>query len=355
MNRGCLITVAIFGGAIFVLIVLAIGVPMVMFDVVRSAPKVPTSTFLTDHTVAAFRIDPNQKELISILNATGARFDWFFPHEAGAVVDLDASRKTRTLTLAGSPKHLGPLFLLLFNDDEMFHPEELEIPGIDHWMTRKLTREKGALILRGTGSVTPEAEALVAASWPERGPRKAAVLEGNHSIELAIENRGGEAVLALQPLVEEEQPAEADKPQPSSDASVPDRPAGDMKVEAESAGAESNSAAVSAEKDEADEPAESSPDAAGLLHVVNAIRLSGDFTGDDAFTFTTVLECKDSAGVESVKTVLDGIREEIQTAAKEEELTAECRVAVSGTNVTHTCVLTGIRPRITKWIRENQR
>ncbi len=359
MNRGCLIALVAFGVCVLVLIVLVVVVPLYMFDIMRSAPRVPVATFLTDDSVAAITVDPNHKELIDLLNRGGSRMSWFLPYEVGAVVDLDPTRKTRTVTLAGSPKHLGPAFTMMFGDKNAFPASKMETGGIDTWLTPALTREKGALILRGTGAVEAETEALAAARWPVAAPRTPVKLEGGHAIEGVIHNESGEGFLALEPFfrVDADEVAAGDhsagvSAEAPKSETVVEPPAVESKPAAEAEPADKTldlpaEAGADGEKDEVS--------AAGLLEYAVEVRVMGDFTEAGDFKLAITARAKDSENAALAKTLLDGLRDVAQTDMKKDEITVTGATTISGEVVTSEIVFSGYKERFAKWLQETQK
>ena len=358
MNRGCLIALVAFGVCVLVLIVLVVVVPLYMFDIIRSAPRVPVATFLTDNSVAAITVDPNHKELIDLLNRGGNRMSWFLPYEAGAVVDLDPARKTRTVTFAGSPKHLGPAFMMMFGDKNAFPVSDMETKGIDTWLTPALTREKGAIIFRGAGAVEAETEALAVAHWPVAAPRKPVKLEGGHAIEGVIHNESGEGFLALEPFFR----IDAEKVAAGGNTAGASAEAPESETVVESPAAESKPAAESEPANKAlDTPTDSGTEgkkeevsAAGLLEYAAEVRVLGDFTEAGDFKLAITARAKDAENAALAKTLLDGLRDVAQTDMKEDEITVTGATTISGEVVTSEIIFSGYKERFAKWLQEMQ-
>lgn len=361
MNRGCLIALIAFAACMLLLLVLVVVVPLYVFDILDSAPRVPVATFLTGDTVAALTIDPNRQELYNLINQGGNRLSWFLPHEAGVVVDLDSARKKRTVTLAGSPKHLGPAFMLMFSDKNAFGLADLEASGgargIDRWVTPALTREKGAIILRGEGAVEPETETLAATHWPEAAPRTPIQLEGGHVIEAVIRNDGGEGILALEPFLRvdtdklQEDATAANDTEANGPAQADVTPAAE--APAEEVAAQDTKAA---EAPAAPESVVSGDDSAlGLLLYATEIKVLGDFAEGGDFKIAIAARTKDAAGAEAASEVIDGLREIARTELEKEDITVTGETATAGGVVTGEIVYSGYKARFAKWLNEMQR
>ena len=348
MNRGCLIALVAFGICVLILIVTVVVVPLYMFDVIRSAPRVPVATFLTENSVAAIVVDPNHKPFLDLINQGGGNFGWFLPHEVGAIVDLDATRKTRTVTIAGSPKHLGPAIKMMFSDPNAFPASKMETAGIDTWLTPTLTSERGALILRGEGAVAPETETIAATHWPEAAPRTPIELEGGHALESVIQNEGGVGILALEPFFR------VDVKEGDSSESSADAEAEDPNVEPS---AESNPAAESEEL-----PAESAAEmekqeqesVLGLLLYASNIRLIGDFTDAGDFKLTLTARAKDAENAALAVELVDGLREVIRTEMEKDEISVTGATTVAGDVVTAEVIYSGYKERFATWLKQMQ-
>ena len=368
MSRGCVVALVVFGVSVLLLIVLLVVVPLYVFDVLDSAPRVPVSTFLTNDTVAAIAVDPNHEAFIAMLDQRGSRVSWFLPHEAGVVVDLDSARKKRTVTFAGSPKHLGPAFMMMFNEASKVAIEAAEqekgTPGIDTWLTRSLTREKGAIILRGEGAVDAESEAMAGKHWPEVAPRTPVKLEGGHAVEVVMQNHSGEAILALEPFyrIEPEpvEPAEASsepnavEPAPEADATTENlaEPVADAQAEAAS-----SSEPEAANTDQSTENAEAAEEqsAGPLLELASELKAIGDFTETGDFKIAVTVRAKDQASAEESKKILDVVREASAADAKEDEISVTGETIIAGDVVTGEFVYSGFKERMGKWLDEMQR
>jgi len=357
----------VFGVSVVSLVVLLVIVPLYVFDVLDSAPRVPVASFLTNDTVAAISVDPNQAQFIAMLDQRGSRVSWLLPHEAGLVVDLDSARKKRTVTFAGSPKHLGPAIMMMFNEASkaaiQAAEQEKGTSGIDTWLTRSLTREKGAIILRGEGAVDAESEALAGRHWPEVAPRTPVKLEGGHAIEVVIQNHSGEAILALEPFYRME-------PKPAESPSDPDAetvaPAAESEATAESAAAtvaEPQAEAASpsqTEAAEADPSAGSAEDtdeqsAGPLFELASELKVIGDFTEVGDFKIVVTARAKDRASADESITILDVVREASATEAKENEITVTGETTIAGDVVTGEFIFSGFKDRMGKWLDEMQR
>lgn len=370
MSRGCVIALVVCGVSVLLLIVLLVIVPLYVFDVLDSAPRVPVSTFVTNDTVAAIVVDPNHAQFISMLDQRGSRVSWFLPHEAGVVVDLDPARKKRTVTFAGSPKHLGPAFMMMFNEASKAAIQAAEqengAPGIDTWLTRSLTREKGAIILRGEGAVDAKSEALAGKHWPEIAPRTPVKLEGGHAIEAVMQNHSGEAILALEPFYRMEpkpaEPAEA----PSEPNAETDAPAAEAEATAGSdvtptPEAPSETASPSnidgVETDPSADSAEATDDqsAGPLLELASELKVIGDFTESGDFKIVVTVHAKDQASAEESKKILDVVREASAKDSKANDISVGGETKIAGDVVTGEFVFSGFKERMGKWLDEMQR
>ena len=365
MSRGCVIALVVFGVSVVSLVVLLVIVPLYVFDVLDSAPRIPVSSFLTDDTVAAIAVDPNHEAFIAMLDQRGSRFSWFLPHEAGVVVDLDPARNKRTVTFAGSPKHLGPAFMMMFNEASKAAIQAAEqeegTPGIDTWMTRSLTREKGAIVLRGEGAVDEESEALAGKHWPEVAPRTPVKLEGGHAIEVVMQNHSGEAILALEPFYRmEPEPAESTEAPSGADAETVE-PAADAEATDDSADApEVEAPAKVTSLPETDEntgnaKAAEEQSAGPLLELASELKVIGDFTEAGDFKLVVTAHAKDQASAEESKKILDVVRDASATDAKENEITVTGGTTIAGDVVTGEFIYSGFKDRVGKWLDEMQR
>lgn len=366
MNRGCLIALIAFAACMLLLLVLVVVVPLYVFDILDSAPRVSVATFVTGDTVAALTIDPNHQKLYDLIDQGGNRLSWFLPHEAGVVVDLDSARKKRTVTLAGSPKHLGPAFMLMFSDKNALGLADLEsnggAKGIDTWTTPALTREKGAIILRGEGAVEPETETLAATYWPEAAPRTPIQLEGGHVIEAVIRNDGGEGILALEPFFRVDMAKLQEDATAANDTAADDTAANGPTHEVETSSAEAPDEEDAAQDTGATEeqPAPESvtsgdESALGLLLCATEIKILGDFTEGGDFKIAIAARTKDEAGAEAASEVIDGLREVARTELKKEDITVTGETAAAGGVVTGEIVYSGYKARFAKWLNELQR
>lgn len=367
MSRGCVIALVAFGVSVLLLVVLLVVVPLYVFDVLDSAPRVPVSTFLTNDTVAAIAVDPNHAQLVAMLDQRGSRVSWFLPHEAGVVVDLDPARKKRTVTVAGSPKHLGPAFMMMFNEVSEVAIQDSEsrgdTPGIDRWLTRSLTREKGAIILRGEGAVDTESESLAATHWPEVALRTPAKLEGGHAVEVVLQNHGGEAILALEPFYRLE-PEPTETAENSIEPNAETSPEAEAPVETDSApqaeapadmNATEDSASAEAEQNEGDGESEAPPSAGPLLEWASELKVIGDFTEASDFKLVVTARMKDEVSAAKAKELLDGIRESSVEDMKEDNISMSGETVVARDVVTAEFIFSGFKEQMGKWLDDMER
>ncbi|NUM54248.1 MAG: hypothetical protein HUU46_11440 [Candidatus Hydrogenedentes bacterium] len=353
MNRGCLIALVVFAVCMVLLVVLVVVVPLYVFDIIDSAPRVPVATFLTEDSVAAMVIDPNHQELINLIDQQGQRWSWFLPHELGAVVDLDAARKKRTVTFAGSPKHLGPAFMLMFGNKDALPLQELEreggMRGIDTLLTPAFTREKGAIILRGEGAVEPETESIAAEHWPEAAPRVPPKLTGGHVLEVVIRNDGGEAILALEPFIRVEPGTAAESSTAAANADA--QPAAEAAPEAASEGETTQG---EGEAESTEQAGNNDASALGLLLYASEITAHGDFTEGGDFKITIVARVKDEASIEAATAIVDGLRDIAKSESEKDEITVTGATTAADGVVTGEIVYSGYEEQFTKWLDQKQ-
>ncbi|MCC6796632.1 MAG: hypothetical protein IT366_16035 [Candidatus Hydrogenedentes bacterium] len=370
MSRGCVIALVVFGVSVLLLVVLLLVVPLYVFDIIDSAPRVPVASFVTNDTVAAIALDPNHEQFIAMMDQRGSPMSYFLPHEAGVVVDLDPMRKKRTVTIAGSPKHLGPAFMMMFNEVSKAAIEvsekEGDTPGIDTWLTKSLTREKGAIILRGEGAVDAESEALAGKHWPEVAPRTGVKLEGGHAIEIVMQNHSGEAILALEPFYRiERQSAEPleHRGEPSTETAAPLAEAQVAEASVTASGAEAMAEAQlpldtevakteqSTEGGEATEEQSAGP----LLELASELSVIGDFTETGDFKILVTARAKDAASAEKSKKILDDIREASVRDVEDDEISVTGDTKIAGEVVTGEFIFSGFKERMGKWLDDMER
>lgn len=352
MNRGCLVALIAFAVCVIFLFIVVPLCALYMFDVIRSAPRVPVAAFVTDKTVAAVVVDPNQPSFLDMINQGGGNWGWFLPYEAGIVADLDPAGKTRTVTLAGSPKHLGPLIMMMFGDKNAFPVHQLETPGIDTWLTPALTREKGALILRGTGAVETETEKLAVAHWPEAAPRVPVKLEGGHAVEAIIQNHSGEGIRALHPFFRGEDDTtktvekmeEAGQPQAESDAGQTG------KVEEE----KSDETASTEIKPDTGETVKSDSIAPLLLYSTE-VRIIGDFAENDTFKLVFTAQVKDVDAAATAKLLFDSLPAVLQKELDEkQEIAIAGETSISDKTVRSELTFSGFKQKFAGWLHRMQ-
>jgi hypothetical protein len=335
MSRGCIWTLVGIGVTFFLVIVTVIVVPLFVFDIVTSAPRVPVSTFITTDTAFAITIDPNQSGLPAMF-AEGARQDadgikFLMPHELGVVFDVDNSFSTRTATFILSPRHLGPALKMFLGNPRFFSTADgMNVDGIDTWDTESMVNEHGALILRGRGIVADDSRTYVQGNWTEFGNHVPVTLEGGHFAELVVANHDGRAVLILG---NEALPAGSLEPTP-----------------AEALPSEAAEAPVEMENPV---PAATDTDPIAIVRDIVSLRLTVDFAEPDLYTVGIQGRSPNPEAAARARKTLTALRESLAETYKQDGVMLEGEIVNQGERVSGDLRVTGVRPLVVRSIRAN--
>jgi hypothetical protein len=252
------------------------------------------------------------------------------PYEMGMVFDLDHTRTQRTVTLIGSPRHFGPLFMFMFANAEAFPADEIiKMPGIDDWEPDTFTRDGDAILLVGTGAVSESARQLAAERWPEPA-MPAVLLENGHCIEFVVSNRSGEAYLALEPFLTEL--AKNEQTQPSGAPPIPD---------------ESNPKAAP----EPESGVSSDTIFREFLLNMEKARLIADFVNPDTLRFRLEAESGSVEFPESAKPLIESAIQSAYGRDLPEYLQLNGKVTVDGSRILADYDLTGFHDHLVSRIR----
>jgi len=190
---GCLVVpiLLVFGIAA---LILYLGVA---FDVFAPAPRVSTAQFATADTVLLAHADFEAPRLARLLEDVAGGYAssaaYVLPYECSLVLDVThGDPPSRRMTLAVSPRHLGPLTRSRTRE----FLSNLRVPGIDSWTTTGLEIERGAMVLRGAGlcEVPPSPP-------PDTTDLTEMELQGGHLLEVALRNPGGALPAVLAPFL----------------------------------------------------------------------------------------------------------------------------------------------------------
>lgn len=346
MRRGCIITLVVTGILVILLFVVCIVVPLFMFDVVTSGPHIPTASFAGPDTVAILTILPAKSGIAGMVAESMEQprnaLDFYVPWECGAVLDLDPAGTTRTLTMTASPRHLGPLAMLFFGNPDVFPSTTIEVAGIESWRSRAVVNERGAMVLRGDGTLSPEIKAWADERWPEAVQATAPELKGGHFAELVVDNHGGRGFLALEGLL-------GIAPETLPPAPVAEADAG------ESTNGES---ALPAEMPEGGLDSEKTAEPLDWLHLVadiQSVRMTADFEEPDLYLVHLEADCPTA---EAAGRVVSGLERTMNATTEfwsRREITIDSSIIEEQNRVLGEFSVTGVRPQVVDAIKQGSR
>lgn len=283
MRRGCLwvcLGVLAIAGLTAVILATYFGTK---YDMIKSAPRVSTAEFASERSAIVALFDPNTPEVYTILAGSerdSSVIKYWLPYECSAILDVDAAKGVRHLTLSISPRRFAGILLKIFGSKEVL---SFETPGFEDWVTPGLVEEKGALIMRKQGRIPPEAMELVQ-EHPVVSGEQPFEVEGGHVLEVIVDNSNGCAFLGLEQLA---RPREG-------------------------------------ESDEGEEKRTVDPEKlAELLSRIHTARITCDFDSEGNFAVIIDIECPDEAAAESMLSGLLSVRDRMAGEALEEGYVVE--------------------------------
>ncbi|MEK7795273.1 MAG: hypothetical protein AAB353_12125 [Candidatus Hydrogenedentota bacterium] len=201
MKRGCLIGCLIVFG-LFALMIVVVGfVADSMFNLFQPLPPVDlAAAYGTEHAIV-FRMDMNNEQLREMagkaLDQGPGMLEFFWPHQLYFFMDANAEAKTRSLGFALSTRRMAKLWgWILPIPDEKDVGSGLVIQEIS-------VDDNGVIQASADGPTREEDLATLASTWAAPFDVEPLALEGGHFMELVINNRNGEAFLAVAPWAED--------------------------------------------------------------------------------------------------------------------------------------------------------
>ncbi len=293
MRKGCLwgcLGVLAIAGLTAVILATYFGTK---YDVITSAPRVSTAEFASERSAIVALLDPNTPEVYTILAGSerdSAGVKYLLPYECSAILDVDAAKGTRQLTLSISPRRFAGILLKIFASQEVL---SFETPGFEDWVTAGLVEEKGALVMRKRGRIAPEAIELVQEQPVPSGEQPFEV-EGGHVFEVIVDNLNGCVFLGLEQLA---RPRER-------------------------------------ESDEGEEKRTVDPGKfAELLSRIRTARITCDFDSEGNLAVIVDIECPDEAAAESILSGLLSVRDRMAEESLEEGYVVEGEPELLGNRI----------------------
>lgn len=312
---GCLVALAL----VFLIVVGTVLYLGVKWQVLKAAPRVQTASFAGEHTAALAVLDVDQIEAVlarALAQESGypySPFRFFLPYECAVMVDIDRRNRTRQFKGVASMRRLGPLafafFSTFFDDPELFGPE-----GAHMGTAPEVTIEKGVLVVSLDNEIAEESLALVYDLWPETAPG-GLPFAGGHLLEVHVDNRNGQGLLALEGL----------------GALIEDAPDGVVPRERQNIF-------------DADE-------LSGIFYRVQTARVTADILGNDRMEILVDMDCPDELAARAMEFALLTVRDMVFKSLLEIGVVLEGDPVLDGTQVRAELTLSGVERAIAEGLR----
>ncbi len=320
-GKGCLLPGWVF---LFVLVLLLVGAFLLGRHYLAAAPRVDTTSFITQQTAAIARVDFSAPGIMTELLPQvpilpRILLQLALPYECSLHVEVDADRKVRQLVGAMSMRRFGRHVLSMFDK-----VESLPSLGQFRWTTPGIVSEQGALLLRGEEGIGEEAAMVAQERW-KASPAETIRLDGTHFLEVFVDNRRGQGFLAFAEL-----------------STPPETPGG--------AASGDSSKAASPPKQELQQIFDAR-ELSGLFYRARTAHFTADAQGANGFRIGLTIECPDEMAARSVEFALMTVRDLLFRNLLEAGLTLEGDPIIEGPKVRADFTLTGVENALHDAIR----
>jgi len=187
------------------------------FEVLWRARQIPHEEILPEHTDFQFVIKPSLFQAADLVQMPGIEarvpawlplwtLKWFVPYEVAIVSKVEYERDQIDVGVFVNERRLGPVIARAFNAGL----SRATLPGVT-WDRGGMQRlERGAMVLRGRAPLSLETVFVLTSRWNQGVSRSPLELEGDHALEMLLDNRDGGAFAVIDQLLRTRGPIPAD-------------------------------------------------------------------------------------------------------------------------------------------------